>query len=46
MPFFLNKNNNIIYNWQIKVGFWPQQDLVQNYAKNTRAIMKRIRIGD
>ena len=32
--FFLNllllKNNNIIYNWQIKVGFWPQQYLVQN----------------
>ena len=32
--FFFNllllKNNNIIYNWQIKVGFWPQQYLVQN----------------
>lgn len=48
--FFFNllllKNNNIIYNWQIKVGFWPQQYLVQNFAKNTCAIMKRIRIGD
>ena len=48
--FFFNllllKNNNIYNNWQIKVGFWPQQYLVPNYAKNTRAIMKRIRIGD
>ena len=34
--FFFNllllKNNNIIYNWQIKVGFWPQQYSAQNFA--------------
>ena len=42
----LLKNNNIYNNWQIKVGFWPQQYFVSNYAKNTCAIMKRIRIGD
>ena len=48
--FFFNllllKINNIYNKWQIKVGFWPLQYLVQNFAKNTRAIMKRIRIGD
>ena len=43
--FFFNllllKNNNIIYNWQIKVGFWPQQYFVPNHAKNTSPFMER-----
>ena len=44
--FFFNllllKNNNIIYNWQIKVGFWPQQYLVKNFANITKTLMRRI----
>lgn len=44
--FFFNllllKNNNIIYNWQIKVGFWPQQYLVQNFANITKTLMRRL----
>ena len=43
--FFLNllliKNNNIYNNWQIKVGFWPQQYFVLNHAKNTSPFMER-----